>query len=94
MARVLADLVLADRVPAAVSEVAGPQPERLVDMAVRLAAHRGDPVPVKAVTDDSPDGQVFAGGGLLPAADAAIAGPTFQDWLDAGEREPQGEGSR
>lgn len=95
MARVLADLALAEDTPAAVGEVAGPQPERLVDMAARLAAHRSDPVAVKAAPDDSPDGQVFAGGGLLPAADATIAGPTFQTWLDAGEREPRREeGSR
>lgn len=87
-------VAVTDDMPAAVSEVAGPQPERLVDMAARLAAHGNDPVSVKAAPDDSPDGQMFAGGGLLPGADATLTGSTFQTWLDADEREPQEEGSR
>jgi hypothetical protein len=86
MARVLAGLALAEE-PPALSEVAGPRQERLVDMAVRLAAHRGDDVPVEPVPDDTPDGRLFAGGGLLPGADATLTGPTFQAWLDNGERE-------
>jgi uncharacterized protein YbjT (DUF2867 family) len=93
MARVLADVTLGDH-PSAVAEVAGPQPERLVDMAVLLAERRSDPVTVKAAPDDSPDGGMFAAGGLLPGPDATFTGPTFQAWLDAGEREPREEGSR
>jgi uncharacterized protein YbjT (DUF2867 family) len=88
MARVLADLVLTEQPPAAVVEVAGPRQEQLVDMAVRLVARRGDPVPVKGIPDDSADGRAQAGGALLPGPNATIAGPTFQQWLDAGEREP------
>jgi uncharacterized protein YbjT (DUF2867 family) len=88
MARVLADLVIAEDPPADVAEVAGPQQEQLVDMVARLAARRGDPVEVKGISDDSADGRAFTGGALLPGPDATITGPTFQQWLDAGEREP------
>jgi uncharacterized protein YbjT (DUF2867 family) len=85
MARVLADLALAEHPPA---DVAGPQQEQLVDMATRLVARRGDPVLVKAIPDDSADGRAQAGGALLPGPNATITGPTFQQWLDAGEQEP------
>ncbi|MPY90720.1 MAG: epimerase [Luteitalea sp.] len=87
MARVLADLVLAMDPRPGVSEVAGPQQEKLVDMATRLAARRGDPVEVRGAPDDSADGRAFAGGALLPDPGATITGPTFQEWLDAGERD-------
>jgi uncharacterized protein YbjT (DUF2867 family) len=87
MARALAGLVLNEEPPGIV-EVAGPHQEQLVDMAVRLAARRGETVEVKGVPDDSPDGLAFRGGALLPGPNATIIGPTFQQWLDAGEREP------
>lgn len=86
MARVLADLVLAEDPPAGITEVAGPQQEKLVDMTTRLAARRGDQVEVRGAPDDSADGRAFATGALLPGPDATITGPTFQEWLDAGEQ--------
>jgi uncharacterized protein YbjT (DUF2867 family) len=72
-----------------VTEIAGPCAEDLVDLAVRLAAKRGDSVRIQEVSDPSdPNRELNANGGLLPGASATLAGPTFQQWLDAGEREP------
>ena len=87
MARVLADFVLAED-PAGVAEVAGPRQEQLVEMARQWAARRGETVEVRGVSDDSADARTSREGGLLPGPDATIIGPTFQQWLDAGEREP------
>jgi uncharacterized protein YbjT (DUF2867 family) len=67
-----------------ISEIAGPRPERLVEMAKLLAARRGDPVRIESVRDPADaDGELFAGGGLLPGTDATLAGPTFEEWLDS-----------
>jgi uncharacterized protein YbjT (DUF2867 family) len=67
-----------------ISEIAGPREEELIDMARLLAARRGDPVRVEAVSDpDDPDRDVFERGGLLPEPAATIAGPTFEEWLDS-----------
>ena len=64
---------------------ASPREESLVDMARLLAARRGDPVRIEAVSDpDDPDRDVFENGGLLPGPNATLAGPTFELWLDAG----------
>ena len=87
-AAVLADLARGEPPPAPMVEVAGPQPERLVDLAARLAAHRGDPVRIETVIDDSPDGKAQATGALVPGAGAVLTGPVFEDWLAAGERVP------
>ena len=65
-------------------EIAGPRKENLVDMATRLVARRGDPLRIEGVSDPAdPDRDVFEKGGLLPGPDAALAGPTFEEWLDA-----------
>jgi uncharacterized protein YbjT (DUF2867 family) len=61
-------------------EIAGPREESLVDAARRLAARRGEPARVEAV--DAPD-PLFETGGSLPGPDAVLAGPTFDEWLDA-----------
>jgi uncharacterized protein YbjT (DUF2867 family) len=69
---------------APISEIAGPQPETLVDMARLLAARRGDPVRIESTSDpDDPDRNLFETGGLLPGPDAALAGPTFEEWIDS-----------
>jgi uncharacterized protein YbjT (DUF2867 family) len=69
-------------------EIAGPQPESLVDLAERLVARRGGSLKVEAVGDPvDPDRELNESGGLLPSPHAVLAGPTFQQWLDAGERE-------
>jgi uncharacterized protein YbjT (DUF2867 family) len=88
VAEALADL--ASGVPdaaerrAELTEIAGPQEEQLVDMVARLAAGRGDPVRVEGVADpNDPDRDLVKAGALLPGPAAILAGPTFQEWLDA-----------
>ena len=69
----------------AITDVAGPREESMGDLAARLAAHHGLDVKVEEVTDpDDPDARLAAGGGLLPGPDVRRAGPTFEQWLDAG----------
>jgi hypothetical protein len=69
---------------AELTEIAGPQEEQLVDMVARLAARRGDPVRVEGVADpNDPDRDLVKAGALLPGPAATLAGPTFQEWLDA-----------
>jgi uncharacterized protein YbjT (DUF2867 family) len=92
LAEVLADLAL-DPASAApglpMVEVAGPQEENLVDLATALTARRSDPVQIQGASDpNDPDAHLNESGALLPSPDAILAGPTFQEWLDAGERMP------
>jgi uncharacterized protein YbjT (DUF2867 family) len=64
-------------------EVAGPREESLVEMATLFAERRGYPAKVEGVTDPAdPDG-LNESGGLLPGPDAILAGPTFEEWLNA-----------
>jgi uncharacterized protein YbjT (DUF2867 family) len=66
----------------AIPEIAGPREESLVDMAMLLAARRGDPVRIEGVSDPAdPDRDLFETGGLLPGPDATLAGPTFAEWV-------------
>jgi uncharacterized protein YbjT (DUF2867 family) len=65
-------------------EVAGPREERLVEAARLLAARRGDDLRVEETSDPSdPDSERYANGAALPGPDAKLAGPTFEQWLDA-----------
>ncbi len=67
-----------------IPEITGPRVESLADLARQFAAHRGDPVRVEEVTDPAdPDRVLEATGGLLPGAHATVAGPTFNEWLQA-----------
>jgi uncharacterized protein YbjT (DUF2867 family) len=66
------------------AEVAGPREENFAELAVRLVARRGDPVKIEAVSDPSdPDTELVESGALLPGPHATLAGPTFEDWLNA-----------
>ncbi|MGQ0549943.1 MAG: SDR family oxidoreductase [Armatimonadota bacterium] len=66
-----------------IPEIAGPREENLVDMAIRLAARRGDPLKIVGVSDPAdPDRDLYETGALLPGPDAILAGPTFEEWLD------------
>ena len=66
-----------------VSEIAGPREESLVEVARLVVERRADGVRVQAVSDpDSPEQALWASGVLLPGADATLAGPTFEQWLD------------
>jgi uncharacterized protein YbjT (DUF2867 family) len=65
-------------------EVAGPREESLVEMAELLVTRRGLPVRIEGVSDPAdPNRELNEGGGLLPGPGAILAGPTFQEWLEA-----------
>lgn len=88
VARALADLATASSADQAaeppILEIAGPREERLVEVATLLAARRGDAAPIEAPSDpDDPNQRVWESGGLLPGPGATLAGPTFEEWLDA-----------
>jgi uncharacterized protein YbjT (DUF2867 family) len=69
-----------------IPEIAGPRVERLFDAARLLAARRGGPAQVEEASDlDDRDRDLYVGDGLLPGPHAALAGPTFEAWLGAGE---------
>ena len=91
VAEALAALAVAAAPAAAgepVSEIAGPREEYLPDMAALLAARRGDVVKIEAVSNPAdPDDTLNSSGALLPGPDATLAGPTFEEWLDATGRQ-------
>jgi uncharacterized protein YbjT (DUF2867 family) len=67
-----------------IPEIAGPREESLVAMAQLLAARRGDGLKVEGVSDsDDPDRELYESGALLPGPHATLAGPAFEEWLDA-----------
>ncbi|WP_211238413.1 hypothetical protein [Actinomadura rifamycini] len=84
VAEALVDLASAPDAPAPgapIAEVAGPRTETLAGAARLLGARRG--IEVVAVDGSGmPDAGTAAEGGFLPGPHAALAGPTFQEWLD------------
>jgi uncharacterized protein YbjT (DUF2867 family) len=72
-----------------ISEVAGPQAERLADAAAALFASRGDSVEIREgrggplADPDDPDAAAYAEGAALPSPGAKLAGPRFEEWLAA-----------
>jgi uncharacterized protein YbjT (DUF2867 family) len=95
VAEALVDLATSDEAapgasPAPIPEIAGPREESLIDMARLLVARRGDPVRIEGVSDpDDPATELYETGGLLPGPAAIIAGPTFEEWLESQEHDPQ-----
>jgi uncharacterized protein YbjT (DUF2867 family) len=86
VAEVLVDLATgpAPETSGAISEIAGPREENLVDVARLLVAHRVDPVRIEAVSNPGdPELTLLETGALLPGPDATLAGPTFEEWLYA-----------
>ncbi len=77
---VLAD-VATGSAPAGIVEVAGPEPQDLVDMARRTLAARDDDVRLIPSWRVGPFTAEMAGDVLLPGDDARIAPTTFDDWL-------------
>jgi uncharacterized protein YbjT (DUF2867 family) len=74
---------LATDAEAAISEIAGPREESLVEAATLLGARRGDPVRIEGVSDPAdPDSDLYETGALLPGPEATLAGPTFEEWLE------------
>jgi uncharacterized protein YbjT (DUF2867 family) len=65
-----------------ITEVAGPQAERLVDVADALFASRGDSIEIReARQPDDPDATAYAEGAALPNPGAKLAGPSYEEWL-------------
>jgi uncharacterized protein YbjT (DUF2867 family) len=87
VAKALVDLATAPDAEfeaAETTEIAGPREERLVEAARLLAARRGDHLRVEETSDPSdPDSERYANGAALPGPNAKLAGPTFEEWLDA-----------
>jgi uncharacterized protein YbjT (DUF2867 family) len=69
---------------APIAEVGGPREERLAEVARLLLSRRGDTSRIEEVSNpDDPHHELYENGGLLPGPDATLAGPTFEEWLDA-----------
>ena len=69
------------------TEIAGPREERLAEAARLLAARRGESLRIEETSDPSdPDSERYANGATLPGPNAKLAGPTFEEWLDASFR--------
>ena len=90
VAEALADLATTpDPAPAGtngalIPEIAGPRAESFVEMARLLTAHRGEPVRIENAANPAyPDAELYEQGALLPGPDATLAGPTFEEWLEA-----------
>ena len=85
VAEALADLATgreAESNGSPIEEIAGPQEERLAEMARLLAAREGDPAQIEEVVNEAdPDHDLYENGALLPGPDAKLAGPTFAEWL-------------
>jgi uncharacterized protein YbjT (DUF2867 family) len=62
-------------------DLAGPEPQDLVDMARRTLAARGDAIRLIPSWHDGPFGAEMAGDVLLPCPGACIAPTTFETWL-------------
>jgi uncharacterized protein YbjT (DUF2867 family) len=69
---------------AQIPQIAGPREESLVEVARLLVARRGDSVRIEGVSDPADhDSALYENGALLPGPGATLAGPTFEEWLDA-----------
>jgi uncharacterized protein YbjT (DUF2867 family) len=67
--------------PGRARDLAGPQPERLRDMARVLVKARGSHRRVYALGVPGESGKALASGALLPGPDADTEGPDFYRWL-------------
>jgi uncharacterized protein YbjT (DUF2867 family) len=89
VAQALADLATrSDPAPAGgrsgapIWEIAGPQEESLVHLAMLFTTKCGDPVRIEGVSNPAdPDRDLYESGALLPGPEAILAGPTFEAWL-------------
>jgi uncharacterized protein YbjT (DUF2867 family) len=73
-----------------ITEVAGPNEERLADAAAALFASRGESIEIREsrggllAEPGSADATAYAEGAVLPNPGAKLAGPSFEEWLKAG----------
>ncbi|MGR6319369.1 SDR family oxidoreductase [Micromonospora soli] len=70
-------------------DIAGPEPQDLIDMAHRTLAVQGKSIRLVPTWHGGIFDETAAGDALLPAADAEIAPTTFDEWL-AAQREVSG----
>jgi uncharacterized protein YbjT (DUF2867 family) len=69
---------------APIPEIGGPREETLVEIARLLVSRRGESLRAEEVSNPAdPDHELLENGALLPGPDATLAGPTFEEWLDA-----------
>jgi uncharacterized protein YbjT (DUF2867 family) len=69
---------------AEIGEIAGPREERFARIAELLVARLGDSVRIEEAAGPSdPYASLHETGALLPGPGALLAGPTFEEWLDA-----------
>ena len=67
-----------------ITEIAGPQEERLAGAAAALFASRGDSFEIREGRQPGdPDAVAYAEGAALPNPGARLAGPSFKEWLAA-----------
>ncbi|SDU82904.1 NAD(P)H-binding protein [Jiangella alkaliphila] len=84
-AETVARLATADEAPA-MTEVAGPRVEKVVDLAALVAARNGSAVRIEGVSSPDADDVLYEAGAILPGPDAVLAGPSFADWLSGESR--------
>lgn len=83
LAETVAELVTDSEPTGPTLEVAGPRPERLVDLARLLTEHRGESLQIFETTEFFPEGDVYDSDAPLPGPDAKLTGPTYEEWLKA-----------
>jgi uncharacterized protein YbjT (DUF2867 family) len=85
VAETLADAAVEAKTPnGEITEIAGPQEERLADAAAVLFASRGDSFEIREGRQPGdPDAAAYAEGAALPNPGAKLAGPSFREWLAA-----------
>jgi uncharacterized protein YbjT (DUF2867 family) len=72
-----------------ITEIAGPQEERLADAAAAVFARAGGTIEVREgsgaplAEPGGPDAAAYANGAALPNPGAKLGGPTFAEWLAA-----------
>src|SRR3954468_4156324 len=70
-----------------ITEVAGPNVERLADAAAALSASQGESIEIRESSGapltepGGPDAVAYAEGAALPNPGAKLAGPSFEEWL-------------
>jgi uncharacterized protein YbjT (DUF2867 family) len=84
VAELLAEVVTDSEPTGPTLEIAGPRPERLIELARLLTEHRGESLDVQETTEFFPEGDVYDSDAPLPGPGAKLAGPTYEEWLKAG----------
>ena len=65
-------------------EIAGPREERFGELGKLVVAKGQLPLRVEVVSNPSdPDSALYESGAILPGPEAVLAGPTFEEWIDA-----------